>query len=290
VRRSAVLAGALVIAALHAASAQAPEVRVTAVREFGSVQPGGAFRVALRLDVPDGWYIDWLNPGTTGLPTTLAWITPAGIGAGAVAWPFPERHVSGADVAHILRGTVYVLTPFTVAASARAGTARLQGELTWLLCSTSCIRQQRTVTVPIRIGPRTTARLAAAPSPAERSPAWGEVEAARGSLPVSGEGLTLRAVASAAGGTSDSLALEVGGLSGAPNAGSLVTFFPAAVGRAAIVVPIQRTSFGVQVTLPRSFVAGAPPGRLVGVLVGLLVVGPTHTSRAIAVDVSVAGR
>lgn len=288
--RCAVLAGALVVAALRAASAQVPEVPVTAVSEFGSVQPGGAFRIALRLDVPDGWYIDWLNPGTTGLPTTLAWTAPAGFSAGPVQWPFPERHVSGADVAHILRGTVYVLTPFTVAASARAGTARLQGELTWLLCSTACIRQQRAVTVPVRIVPGAAGRQAAAPSPAARSPAWSQVEAALGNFPLSGQGITLRAVPTTAVAPADSVRLEVGGLRGAPPAGTLVTFFPAAAGRAAVVVPIHRAGGGVQVTLPATFVAGAPPGRLVGVLVGLMVAGPTHTSRAIAVGVPVAGR
>jgi thiol:disulfide interchange protein DsbD len=275
VTRAGGLACALAVAAMRAVSAQVPEVRVAAVSEFGAVRPGGAFQVAVRLDVPDGWCIDWLNPGTTGLPTTLAWIAPAGVSAGPVEWPFPERHVTGADVAHVLRGAVFVLTPFRVEPSARAGVARLRAELTWLLCSTNCIRQQRTASVDVRIGPGVAAR----------TPAWSQVEAGAGSFPASGEGITVRAVAAA-----DSVRLEITGLRGAPPEGALVTFFPAAAGRPAVVVPIQRAGGGVAVVLPATFVAGAPPGRLTGVLVGVLVRGPTVTSRALAVDATVAGR
>jgi len=116
--------------------------------------------------------------------------------------------------------------------------------------------------------------------PTAAAPEWSQVEVAIGSFPVSGEGLTLRAVAAA-----DSVRLEIGGLRVAPPAGTLVTFFPAVAGRAAVVVPIRHTGGGVAVALPAAFVAGAPPGRLTGVLVGLVVIGPTHTSRAMAVDV-----
>ena len=280
-------AAALGVAALVAAAqrptplhAQVPEPRVTALSEFGAVPAGGAFRVAMRLDVPEGWGIDWFNPGTTGLATTLAWRTPPAVSAGAIQWPFPERLETEGEVMHVMRGTVYLVTPFRVANTARRGSADLRAELTWLLCSANCVRQQRTVSVPVRIAPGTAAR-----SPATPSPAWSQVEAAAGSFPAPGEGVTLRAVAAA-----DSVRLEIAGLRGAPPAGALVTFFPAAAGRAAVVVPIQRAGGGVAVVLPAAFVAGAPPGRLTGVLVGVLVHGPTLMSRALAVDVPVAGR
>ena len=278
--RAGGLACALAVAALQAAHAQVPEVRVAAVSEFGAVRPGDAFRVAVRLDVPEGWRIDWINPGTTGLPTTLTWRTPAILSAGPIQWPFPERLDDDGEITHVLRGTVFVVTPFHVASAARTGAAELRADLEWLLCASTCVRQQRTVRVPVRIASGTAARSGAAPSPA-----WNQVEAAAGSFPASGEGITLRAVSAA-----DSVRLEIAGLRGAPPAGALVTFFPAAAGRAAVVAPIQRAAGGMAVTLPAAFVGGAPPGRLTGVLVGVLVHGPTHTSRALAVDVPVSER
>jgi hypothetical protein len=113
------------------------------------------------------------------------------------------------------------------------------------------------------------------------TPTWTQVEAAAGSFPAAGEGVTLRAVPSA-----DSVRLEIAGLRGAPPAGSLVTFFPAAQGRAAVVVRIRRTTGGVAVVLPAGFVTGgAPSPRLTGVLVGVLVRSGAATSRALVVDV-----
>jgi thiol:disulfide interchange protein DsbD len=285
VTRSGALVCAFALAALRGAGAQVPEVRATAVNEFGAAPAGGAFRVAVRLDVPEGWGIDWINPGTTGLPTTLAWHTPAAVSAGATEWPFPERLEAGGEVTHVLRGIVYLVTPFRVASDARLGAAELRAELTWLLCSTSCIRQSRTVSVPVRIVAGASARSPATASPAARSPAWSQVEAAAGSFPASGEGIAVRGVSVA-----DGVRLEIAGLRGAPPAGALVTFFPAAAGRAAVVTPILRSAAGVAVALPAGFVAGAPPGRLTGVLVGVLVHGPAVTSRALAVDVPVTTR
>jgi len=285
VTRCGALACAFAFAAMRGASAQAPEVRVAAVSEFGEVAPGGAFRVALRLNVPEGWGIDWINPGTTGLPITLAWRTPAAVSAGAIRWPFPERREADGEVTHVLRGTVYVVTPFGVANDARPGTAELRAELTWLLCSTNCIRQQRSVSVPVWIERKPSGRSPGTASPVAPSPAWSQVEAAAGSFPASAEGITLRAVAAG-----DSVRLEIAGLTGAPPAGSLVIFFPAVTGRAAVVAPLRRVAGAVAVTLPATFAAGASPGRLTGVLVGVLVHGAAVTSRALAVDVPVAVR
>ena len=67
--------------------AQAPTVAVTATPELVSLRPGTAFRVALRLTIPEGWHINWKRPGQTGLPTTITWRTPSWIAAGEAAWP-----------------------------------------------------------------------------------------------------------------------------------------------------------------------------------------------------------
>jgi thiol:disulfide interchange protein DsbD len=280
VTRAGVLACAGALVAAAGVRAQAPEVPVAAVSEYGSVAPGGALRVAVRLDVPDGWGVDWINPGTVGLPITLGWHVPAAWSAGATQWPYPERHEAEGDVTHVLHGAVYVVTPFHVAGDAKPGSAELRADLTWLLCSTECIRQQRTVSVPVRV-----VRGGAGGAATAVTAAWTQVEAAAGRFPASGEGVTLRVVRSA-----DSVRLEIAGLRGAPPAGSLVTFFPAAQGRAAVVAPLRRSSSGVAVVLPAGFVAGAPSPRLAGVLVGLLVRSGAATSRALAVDVPVAER
>lgn len=257
-------------AAVQGLRAQVPPVGVRALVEHVTVAPGARTGVAVRLDVPAGWYIDWINPGSTGLPTTLTWRAPAGLSAGPTAWPFPERVEADREVSHVLRGTVYAVTPFRAEATARPGRYELRATLSWLLCSGNCVRQQSTLAVPLRI----------ARGPATRSGEWAEVEATAHAFPVAGDGLTFRAVGEAGG-----VRLEIGGLQGAPPTGSAVTFFPTRQGRSAVVVPLRTAGGVVTVTLPEDFVEGALSSRLSGVLVGLLVRGGAVRSRALAVDV-----
>jgi DsbC/DsbD-like thiol-disulfide interchange protein len=266
------------ISVAASAPAQVPDVPLTAIPEYAAVAPGAIVRVAVRLDVPEGWHIDWTNPGETGLPTTIAWHAPAGVVAGATAWPFPELAEDLSGVSHVLTGTVYVVTPFTVESTARSGRVELVADLTWLLCAGTCNRQSGSVRVAVRVD--RSAGTAAARGP---DPAWAPVATAASSFPAAGEGLTLRATASG-----DSVRLEIVGLQGASRAGSPVTWFPAAGGRAGLVLPLHIARGAAWVRVPRRHVVGQPPGRLTGVLVGLLVRSGTVSSRALSVDVPVA--
>jgi DsbC/DsbD-like thiol-disulfide interchange protein len=273
------LALALAGTALAAsAPAQVPDVPLTAIPEYASVAPGGTVRVAVRLEVPEGWHIDWVNPGETGLPTTVAWHAPTGFAAGPTAWPFPELLEDLSGVSHVLAGTVFVVTPFTIGPTARTGRVELTADLSWLLCAGSCNRQSGSVRVGVRVD--RSARNAAARGP---DPAWAPVAAAASSFPAAGEGLTLRASASG-----DSVRLEILGLQGAPRAGFPVTWFPAAGGRAGLVLPLHAARGAAWIRVPRRHVIGQPPGRLTGVLVGLLVRSGTVSSRGLSVDVPVA--
>ena len=70
------------VAALVPAGTQAPVVPVSLIPEFAIVRPGTTFRVAVRIEVPEGWHIGWKHPGQTGLPTTIAWRVPPEISVG----------------------------------------------------------------------------------------------------------------------------------------------------------------------------------------------------------------
>jgi thiol:disulfide interchange protein DsbD len=259
-----------------AARAQLPEPRLAAIPEYAAVAPGATFRVAVRIEIPSGWHIYWTNAGENGLASTLTWRTPSDIPAGVAVWPAPEALENASTISHILHGTVYVVTPFSVAPAARARRAELTADLTWLLCSTSCLRQQGTVRAAVRVD-----RPGAARGPAgARDQAWAGVEAASATLPLAGEGVSLRATRSA-----DGVRLEITGLPGLPPDGSKVTWFPLAEGQTALVVPIRVAGGTVTVAVRPRDVTGPPPGRLSGVLVGLLVRSGGVTSRALAVEV-----
>ena len=87
----------------------------------------------------EGWHTYWSNPGDSGLPTTITWKLPDGVGVGAIQWPAPRALPTGPLVNYGYEGQVLLLTGTHLAAR-RAGRvdvqtcgpcrlARLQGRL-----------------------------------------------------------------------------------------------------------------------------------------------------------------
>jgi thiol:disulfide interchange protein DsbD len=263
------LAWALALAA--AARAQAPDVRVSAIPEYTAVHPGGTFRVAVRLRLPAGWHIGWLNPGAGGLATTIAWHVPAGLSGGTTEWPYPETDDAGGEISHVYRGTVVLFSSFAVGTGV-AGPVELSGDLNWGICRIVCVQQHHTVTITVPV-----ARDVAA-----RSSMWAEAAAAMRLLPMRERSAGFDAIPEG-----DSVRLAMTGLRAGPAPGSWVTFFPLEPGRRSVVVPVRTIPGGIAVLLPRAVVSGAPTARLSGVLVAAHAPGAPPPMRALAVDVPV---
>jgi len=268
-----IVTGTLACAAALAATAraQAPVMDVGAIPEYDAVQPGGTFRVAIRLQVPEGWHIYWTNPGTSGLPTTLAWRVPAGVTAGATEWPYPETDDADGDVTNVYRGTVVAFSSFTAGRDA-SGRLTLSADLVWGLCRVQCVRQERTVTVTLAVSTR-------AP---QRSADWAAAEAASRFLPMRERGATFTATA-----RGDSVRLVLAGLKAGPAPGSWVTYFPLEPGLPSLVAQVRGAEGGTLIVLPRAVVGDSTAVRLTGVLVAAHAAGAPPPVRAIAVDAPV---
>lgn len=247
--RAWTLAAALALGAAGTGRAQShPKVQLEAVPEFAWAAPGRTLRIAVRLRVPAGFHVSWLNPGRSGLPTTIEWRTSAGVRADATEWPYPERDDAAGLVSHVYRGAVAVVTRFQVDSSA-GGVAALRAVLSWGMCGKRCIPQKDSVTVS----------LAIRPGAGEATAAWRALAPSLEMLPLEAPGLSIRA--EALGGN---VRLTIAGPSLRPQPGGYVTFFPR-FGGVAVAVSLQRAARGLAVTLP------APASGLTGTLRGLLV-------------------
>jgi thiol:disulfide interchange protein DsbD len=261
------------LAALGAsAQAQVPEVRISVVPEFTGVQPGGRLRVAVRLQVPEGWHIGWVNPGAGGLPTTITWRLPAGLRDGGTEWPYPETDETGGEVSHVYRGAVVVFSSFEAQQDA-AGPLDLSADLSWGMCKAVCVPQHRTVRVAV----------AAARGTTQRTSDWAEMEAARYRLPLRHTEARFAAKAGNGG-----IELTVTGLRGGPAPGTWVTFFPLEPRQGSVVAQAREAPGGIAVTLPGAAASGASADRLAGVLVAAHPPGLPPPVRALAVDVPIA--
>jgi thiol:disulfide interchange protein/DsbC/DsbD-like thiol-disulfide interchange protein len=138
--------------------------------------PGAPVWLGLLLKHQPHWHTYWKNPGDSGLPTTLTWTLPAGLQAGDIAWPTPQKIRIDTLVNLGYEGEVLLPVPVTVAPDFKPGPlARditVQLSAMWLVCRQECIPQEGQFTLRIPVqgstamqGDAFTAAWAAAPKP-----------------------------------------------------------------------------------------------------------------------------
>jgi thiol:disulfide interchange protein/DsbC/DsbD-like thiol-disulfide interchange protein len=170
---AAILALALA-AAVEAAPIRTEHVEAELVPEHTALVPGQPTTVALRLRMADGWHTYWQNPGDSGLPTTLTWKLPNGVGVGGIEWPAPRALPAGPLVNYGYEGEVLLLTELTVPRDAPLGSPlTLSARADWLVCRETCIPEGADLELVLPVAER-----------AHPYPQWGgAIAATRAALP-----------------------------------------------------------------------------------------------------------
>ncbi len=158
------------------------------------VAPGQPLWAGLRIEHKPHWHTYWKNPGDSGLPTQLEWTLPAGIEAGEVAWPLPQKFRVGPLVNYGYEGTVLLPVPLTVTPAfappplAKELTIRLRAS--WLICRTECIPEEGEFTLSVPLQGSTALHAAAFDAALRAQPQ--ALPPAGSSATVQGEVLRLR--------------------------------------------------------------------------------------------------
>lgn len=142
-------------------------VRASLILETVGLKPGTAPMAALRLEMREGWHSYWINPGDSGMETTIEWSLPAGVTAGAIQWPTPERIPVGPLVNYGYGHNALLLVPLTVDRVMVPGQpVTLTAKAAWLACADVCIPEEATLTLDLPVldapGPSPEAALIAA--------------------------------------------------------------------------------------------------------------------------------
>lgn len=106
------------------------------IAEKSALNPGETAWIGVRFKVADGWHLYWNGRNDTGTAPGLETKVPAGYSLGAWVWPAPQRHVSPGEILdHVYEGTVLLMAPLSVPASATPGTSvSVSIEATWVVC------------------------------------------------------------------------------------------------------------------------------------------------------------
>ncbi|WP_300452310.1 protein-disulfide reductase DsbD [Accumulibacter sp.] len=258
-----------------AVSVRTPHVAAELLAERTALVPGQTLTLGLRLRLATGWHVYWLNPGDSGVPTTIAWELPAGITAGPIQWPAPQALPAGPLVNHGYEGEVLHLVDLAVAPSlAPVGKRNLRARVDWLVCKEACLPE----TVNLELTLPIAATAAADPDGAAA------IAAARRALPRRLSGWQTSATAQGA-----SITLTLTPPVGAPDPGTL-HFFPFAERQIEPSAPqtLTRAGGAYSLVLPVASDLAAPLVRLSGVLTASGTLGGEQ--RAAELDLPLAGR
>ncbi|MEO1043918.1 MAG: protein-disulfide reductase DsbD domain-containing protein [Pseudomonadota bacterium] len=114
------------------------EPNITAAFELESEapKPGETVTLALTMSPAPTWHGYWANPGDAGIPATLKWTLPEGVGIGELSYPVPDTLVIGGIMNFIYEEDYALLMPLTLDASIAPGTELpVSVKAEWLACT-----------------------------------------------------------------------------------------------------------------------------------------------------------
>lgn len=132
----------------------APPQDVSSVKlilDHRTVVPGQPFWAGVQVTQEDGWHSYWVNPGDSGLPTTVDWTLPPGWTVSAMRSPVPDIFQETSGTTFGYKGPAVHLFRIVPARNAK-GEARLSAKVNWMVCQESCILQRGELSGKVNVG------------------------------------------------------------------------------------------------------------------------------------------
>jgi thiol:disulfide interchange protein DsbD len=140
------------VAAPLCAADDGDHVSVELISEHMALAPGQSQQLGILLRHEPHWHTYWINPGDSGLPTTLAWTLPPGVKAQEIAWPMPKRFDVGGLYNFGYDGEAVLPVAISAPADAAPGSkAHIAVDAKWLVCREECIPGKKTLTLDLPI-------------------------------------------------------------------------------------------------------------------------------------------
>lgn len=130
---------------------EAKHLRAELVSEYQQVVPGQRLLMALHFIPDEHWHTYWINPGDSGLPTSIDWQLPEGVIAGAIQWPTPQFFSIPPMMNYGFAGPTVLLTELTIPAAFSLSELALSAKVDWLVCEEICIPAEAgfSLTIPV---------------------------------------------------------------------------------------------------------------------------------------------
>jgi DsbC/DsbD-like thiol-disulfide interchange protein len=133
------LLAAVVSAAYAQPAGRSHPAKAELLANTAAIAPGRSFTLGVRFELEPDWHIYWLNPGDSGMATSIKITAPPGFEVGPMQWPLPidfsTPEVKGYGYAKSVMFTFPVKAPTTLADGPFAFTA----DARWLVCKEQCL-------------------------------------------------------------------------------------------------------------------------------------------------------
>jgi DsbC/DsbD-like thiol-disulfide interchange protein len=130
--------------ALAPASVQAQQnlVKAELLADQANIVAGVPFTVAVKLTITSGWHTYWINPGDSGLPTTVKWNLPDGFTAEPLQYPAPKRiDLPGGLINYGYLDQAVFMARITPPKDLPASDeVPIEAKVSWLVCKDRCIK------------------------------------------------------------------------------------------------------------------------------------------------------
>ena len=114
---------------------------VELISEQKTIQPGQTFWIGVNMELRNGWYVYYRNPGDSGMPLMLEWMHDKDFNIGEIQWPTPLWiDVAAGLASHGYYGSVLFMMEATAPVDLTPGEEyTLMAEADWLICEKICI-------------------------------------------------------------------------------------------------------------------------------------------------------
>lgn len=162
----ALIAAVLAVPSAAQVPGAGPHIAMSLVAETATPAAGSEVTLAFDARPEPGWHGYWRNPGDAGLAPVPAWTLPAGVTAGPLAYPVPQRLLLAGLMNYVYEGPYAHLVALKVPAGLAGGTRLpVRIKLDYLVCTREiCVPESVTLGVDLTIGdgaidPATRARF-----------------------------------------------------------------------------------------------------------------------------------
>jgi len=125
-----------------------------------TIAPGGTLQAGLVITLEEHWHVYWVNAGDSGEPPKITWTLPAGLTAGPMQFPTPNRLPLGPLMDFGYEDNVAFPVLFSAGPKLKPGPIHLDAQVSWLVCREVCIPGKAHLGINLAVAP-----TAATPTP-----------------------------------------------------------------------------------------------------------------------------